>query len=353
MRRLLKGQKGQVLVISIAVIFLIFIFVIVAIEAGNLMYEKTHMQNIADSGAMEGGMWYSRGMNILALSNKVLAITGVAAVVAALFGAPEGGRKAVELVQKAQDLMAGTGSMEKTGIKAMPYLCAGAVLLNGSDNGVFSVPLHNLADFDTGRWLPSFNVKRRYADKAGKTDDDADKYYYNKRDTGEKVYVEKESVFTDTRIKNRHQKRTMNHPVHGNRFLSVERGAVCKEGRVPLDIVESSEEHSILVVSIKDKVRQLTGTKLLRNDKDEEINPPVLFGYSFVRIYGGKLDILELDGANYEPFLEHTVMPSITDTEGLSEAAGSAAGSAETDLGQMAGYLNSAIDILNKGIILH
>src|ERR1017187_1671741 len=141
MRKLIKGEKGQVLVISIAVIFLIFIFVIAAVEIGNLMYEKTHVQSIADSGAMEGGLWYARGMNILALSNKVLAITGVAAVVAALFGAEEGGRKAIDMVQKAQDMIAGTGEMANTGIKPMPFFCAAAVFLNGSDNKVMSIPL--------------------------------------------------------------------------------------------------------------------------------------------------------------------------------------------------------------------
>ena len=353
MRKLLKSKKGQVLVISLAVIFLIFVFVIAAVETGNLMYEKAHMQNIADSGAMEGGMWYARGMNILALSNKVLAVTGVAAVVASLFGAYDAGKKAVEFVQKAQDVLAGTGTMEKSGIKAMPFFCAAAVLLNGKDNKVLSIPLHNLEDYETGRWMPSFNVKRRYADSSGNTGDE-DKYYYRKKSTGEKVYVEKESVVTDVSIRNKHKKRTLNHPVHGNRFLSVEKGSNKEDGTVPLDIVESSQEHSVLVVSCREKknIKQITSSGLLKDDKGEEIRPDFLLGFSFVRVSGGSLDILELDGANYEPFLEHIQFPVLKQTDGLAEAAGGAADNAD-EPGQMVEYLNSAIDILNGGLILH
>jgi hypothetical protein len=371
MRRLIKGKKGQVLVISIAVIFIIFIFVIAAVEIGNLMYEKTHIQNIADSGAMEGGMWYARGMNILSLSNKVLAITGVAGLIAALTGVGEAGIDAIKFVQKAQDLIAGTGDMEKSGIKPMPLLCAAAVVLNGSDNKVFSLPLCNLADFDRGKWLPSFNVKRRYVsdiadsqnesndENGNSSDSNNDIYYYTNGKTGEKVYVDKNSVQYNPNIKNRagwkDQIMTKNDPIHGTKFLKREPGD--EKGFVPLDIVESSREHSMLVVSIKggDRLNPVTGAKFFKNKNGEQIKPAFLAGFSFVRISGGKLGIFELDGANYEPKLEHIEFPKIGDTQGLTDSIGRAAEQAQSsgNIGKMGEYLNSSIDILNSGILLH
>lgn len=369
MRKFLRKKNGQVLVISIAVIFILFIFVIAAIEIGNLMYEKTHMQNIADSGAMEGGMWYARGMNILALSNKVLAVTGVAAVIATLLGAPGAGKDALEFVQRAQDLIAGTGDMEKAGIKPMPLFCAGAVLLNGSDNKALSIPLCNLKDYNTGKWLPSFNVKRRYINdigdpgKSGQDGDngasnkDNDKYYYTPKGTDEKVYVDNKYVRINQKLKNKSKAMTIDDPIHGYKLLRKEEAKPKDAGVIPLDIIESSGEHSMLVVSIKNsgQLKLITGVKFLKNDSGDDIKPEFLISTSFVRIAGGKLDIWALDGANYEPHMEHIQFPKIEATDDLADSIGQAANQAQTggSMGKMGEYLGSALDILNSGVLLH
>lgn len=359
MRTVIAGKKGQVLVISVAVVFIIFIFVIAVVEAGNLMYEKTHMQNIADSGAMEGGMWYARGMNMLALSNKILAITGIAAIIAGFAGAPEAGIKAVEFVQKAQDLIAGTGEMEKSGIKAMPIFCAAAVVLNGSDNKACSLPLFNLKDFDQSKWMPSFNVKRRYADDLLDSGEDNDRYYYTNGKTGERVYVDKESVRYDSGINNRKDLKDMimtkNDPIHGTKFLKREEGNLNAAGLVPLDIIESSDEHSVLVLSFKNNAGQVTGSGFFKDKNGNEIKPAVLMSSSFVRIQGGKLGIFEPDGANYEPRLEHIEFPEINTAIGLKDIMGQAAQQAKNGYNpeKISGYLSSAVDLFNSGIILH
>lgn len=356
MSRLTKGKKGQVLVISIAIISIIFIFIIATVEIGNLMYEKTHIQNIADSGAMEGGLWYVRSMNMLALSNKVLAVTGVAAVIATLLGAPDSGKNAIELIQKAQDLIAGTGEIGKSGIKTMPLFCAAAVILNGNDNKAFSLPISNLADIKTEKGLPSFNVKRRYVDnmfEPGKED----KYYYRKKSTNEKVYVDKENVQIDLRINNKNKVMTKNDPIHGNKFLSKEKGNNDNIGMMPLDIVESSSEHSLLVLSYKnsEQLKQVTGFKFLTNVKGEEIRPAFLMSYSFVRIEGGSLDILAMNGANYEPKLEHIKFPNIESTNDIIGSLGQVSEQTQenTNLEKINNNIYNVINILNSDLVLH
>ncbi|MEI7542421.1 MAG: pilus assembly protein TadG-related protein [bacterium] len=356
MSKFVKGKKGQVLVISIAVIFIIFIFIITSVEIGNLMYEKTHIQNIADSGALEGGLWYARGMNMLALSNKVLVVTGVAAVIATLLGDPNSGKNAIELVQKAQDLMAGTGEMDKTGIKTMPLFGAMAVILNGKDNKAYSIPISNLADIKTGKGLPSFNVRRRYVDnmfEQGKED----KYYYKKKSTNEKIYVDKNNVQIDLRINNKSKVMTKNDPIHGNKFLSKEKGKANNQGTIPLDIVESSNEHSVLVISYKnsEQLNQISGFKFLTNVKGDEIRPAFLMSYSFVRITGGTLDILAMDGANYEPKIEHIELPKIESTDDIIDSLGQVTEQTQTNTNsdKINNNILNVINILNNDLVLH
>jgi hypothetical protein len=64
---------------------------------------------------------------------------------------------------------------------------------------------------------------------------------------------------------------------------------------------------------------------------------------------------MALDGANYEPRMEHIEFPKIEATGDLADSIGRAAGQAQGggDVGKMAGYLNNAINILNSGVILH
>jgi hypothetical protein len=350
----ISRQNGQALVISVVVICIVLLLTVAAIESGNLLYEKIHTQNIADSGAVEGGLWYARSMNMLSLSNGILAITGVVAIASIFVGAGGEGYNLIRGVQISQDAIAGTGDFEQ--VKPMPFFSAAAVLLNGSDNKSLSVPVYNLATLEAGKGLPSFNVKRRFFDDIFKKDDDADKYYYMSK--GEKIYVDKESVVHDSNIKNRNsakaQVMTKNDPVHGTKFLRVEEN-VQSQGLVPIDIIESSSEHTLLVLVFRNNIKQILGTGFLKDKNNDEIKPLALISSAFVRIKGGKLGIFEINGANYEASLEHIQLPEIADSEGLKstlENAGEKAKSAG-NLGAFSGAMSDAIKTVTGGLILH
>ena len=162
-RKLIRKNKGQVLVISIAVLLAIFILFFLVVETGNFMYEKVHLQNAADSGAIEGGLWYARSLNILSLSNKILLCSGIAGGIMTFCGFPDG-FKAAELVRNIQDVFAGTGKpgTASFNIKAAPCVAEGCVIWNGKKNEVDSIALFNVENFSDNTIFPSFNVERTY-----------------------------------------------------------------------------------------------------------------------------------------------------------------------------------------------
>ncbi len=217
------------------------------------------------------------------------------------------------------------------------------VLKNGALNSSVSIPVFNTMECDYTVNLPSFNVKRRYADQELKKalnikDDNADKFYYTSG-SGEKVYVDKQYVSIDTRIKNRgsvqEQIMTKNNPLYGTKFLKREKAP--DKGAVPLDIVEASPVHSMLVLTSTKETGQMLKSGFLTSGNGGEIAPALLTAFSYVEISGGKLDILEVDGAAYCAEISRVKLPCLDSIPGLEGA----------------GVLQKVFGAIGGGIILH
>ncbi len=346
--KLIRKKKGQALVVSIAAFLILFILVIAVVEAGHLMYMKTRSQNIADSGAMEAGLWYARGLNTISLTNKVLAITGVAGIVATILTAGEAGGatlEAIQKVQKAQDIIAGTGEFNR--VKAFPYIMAAMVLRNGKENGAVSVPFYNVDSFAEGKCLPSFNVRRRYLSDIIDIDSDngEDRYYYTEGKTGRKVYVDRDKVAYNENIKSRKNEndrvKIRKGEAGGNKFLKREKAEGPKD--VPLDIIETSQDHTVLVVSYKDNYKQVLGSGFFTDDDGGQIKPDLLLGTSFVSVSGGKMDFWETDGAGYEARMEHIKLPDLTQSKEIMDALGQ----------ESEGGLSKAVGFLSDNLLMH
>ncbi|HPD18202.1 MAG: Tad domain-containing protein [Candidatus Goldbacteria bacterium] len=373
MKKNLKSRKSQVLIISIFAFVLLFVFSFMVIEVGNLIYLKIHMQNIADAAAMEGGTWYARALNIVSLSNKVLFLTAAGGLVISILslGTLGGGAKnAVDFIQKVQDVFAGTGTFEN--IRIVPALNAAAVIINGQKNeNTLCIPVFNVEDFELKDVLPSFNLKRRkLSDFLDFNDNEAnDKYYYRKKSTGEKVYVDEK----DTRknkvgwtIEKKTGKRLIKEspvslPSELNEPLGKLKG-IFENLDIPFDIVETGE-HTILLVAIKKDVKQILGTNFfVKKNSSEKIVPSMLIATSMVKINGGKMDFWELDGASYVPKLQHVILPEMKamnkDDEamtGLQDFAKNTISdvSSETDINNVFSFLSGSMRFLTNNILLH
>ncbi|HDQ26659.1 MAG TPA: hypothetical protein ENN43_07965, partial [bacterium] len=193
MKRAVRGKKGQILILALGVMAAIFIMAVVVVETGNLVYERIHLQNTADSAALEGGLWYARALNVVSLSNKGLVLTTGVAVAAIII---TGGttlpfwERTLNMYMKAQDFFAGTGHFKDK--RLMPALTAGAVVINGQRNGCLSIPLFNVEDFGNNI-IPSYNLKRRtlvdFLEDSIET-----RYYYVEQATGRRVDVPSREV---------------------------------------------------------------------------------------------------------------------------------------------------------------
>jgi hypothetical protein len=355
-RRLLKGKKGQVLVISIAALLVVFILTVVVVETGNLVYQKVHMQNIADSGSVEAGLWYARSLNVLSLSNKVLALAGVAGIVGSFLGAPEA-MEIPRVIQKMQDAVAGTGVFEK--IKPMPLLAAAAVVRNGSENGVISIPLFNVADFQDSCCLPSFNVERRYlTDVPVKKK----KYSIKGRELSEK---DSKRLQYESKIRNRKEEwqKVMykNDEKYGTTYVKAEE--VASKADIPLDIKETDDdqtEHTVLVFSFKKDAAQLLNSGFLADKDKNPVKPSFLLSTAMVRIGGGSLDIFDMAGANFSPKLDHVMLPAVKEPEKLNNTLSKAGDimkgtglDASGSSGGLFGAIGKSIQIINSDILLH
>jgi hypothetical protein len=310
-------NKGQVLIIALAAMMVLFVITIVVIESGNLIYEKIHMQNIADSGAMEAGLWYARGLNILSLSNKILLCAGgIAGIITAVYPpAATKAKKIPEIVQKLQDAFAGTGDFAKWKVKPGPLVAAMLVVRNGWENGVIDLPIFNTEDFSENGFNPSFNVDRTYiSDVENKNvtyyiKSKCDKQTYTFRGPARKVYYTnggkswqliKPECYT-----------ACGQTYCGPLFVSrkVER-KVKSIKLIPLTIEETGE-HSVLVVSIKTNVKQLLSSGFLKNKNGDEIKPAVFISTAMTTIDGGSMDIWDINGAGYTPKIRHIILPQI------------------------------------------
>lgn len=373
MKKNFKSKKSQVLVISIFAFILLFIFAFLVVETGNLIYWKIHLQNIADSAAMEGGTWYARALNLVSLSNKALFIIAAGGLVSAfitLGATAPAVEKAIRITQKIQDFFAGTGDFEKA--KVMPALNAAAVVINGRRNeDTLCIPVFNVEDFDISDPLPSFNLKRRKISDFLSFDDDQkkNKYYYRKKSTGEKIYVDEKDV-RKNRINWTIEKKT------GKRLIKEKNIELPDELRGPLDklkgflgnlnidfdIVETGE-HTILVVAIKKDIKQLLNSDFfLQKNKTDKIATSAFISTSLVKVDGGKMDFWELDGASYTPKLKHIILPQIKIADKFSESSGQFTDfsgdifsdvSTGRDINNILSFLSKSTQFLTDNLLLH
>lgn len=372
-KKILKSKKSQILIISIFAFVLIFMLAFMVVEVGNLIYWKIHIQNIADSAAMEGGTWYARALNIVSLSNKVLFLVASGGLILSVLtlGTTAGSTKeAIEVVQKVQDVFAGTGSFKD--LRIMPALNAGAVFINGIRNeNTLCVPVFNVADFEIKDALPSFNLKRRMLSDFLDFDDNEanDKYYYRKKTTGEKVYVDEKNTRKNKigwTIEKKTGKRLIKEgkislPAELSKSLKPLKELV-KNFDLPFDIVETGE-HTILVIALKKNIKPLLDSKFFKKkNSTEDIMPSMLIASSMVVIDGGKMDFWDLDGASYTPELRHIILPKINIKDkdnqiesgltNFSEEVNFDVAS-ETGINNIFSFLSKATQFLSDNILLH
>jgi hypothetical protein len=374
MRKLLKKKGGQVLAISIIAMFVLFIFGLAIVETGNLIYEKIHMQNIADSSAMEAGTWYARSLNMVSLSNKMLVVTTGVALAATLYTAGTTWpfwNDILKVMVTAQDIFAGTGDAGKA--QLMPWLCWGSVLLNGKRNDSLSLAVFNVETFKENK-LPTFNLKRRTLSDMLDEEQLQTKYYYVTETSGKKVNVPKGEVkknIAGRLYQNETGKFVIKEqgvagdavPEDIRKIMKTITGAV-KEldeisglDKMPFDVVETGP-HTVLVVSFKDKVKQKLGTNFFIGDDGKKIEP-FLAASALVRVDGGSLYFWEMDGASYSPHLDKVQMPVFADftsveSREIMEQAGKYVRNMETgDFSGAFSYLDKAGKVLTSGMILH
>ncbi len=316
--RLSPKNKGQVIVPALVALVVLFIIAIAVIESGNLIYEKIHMQNIADSGAMEAGLWYARSLNILSLSNKILLCSAAVAGVLTILEVPEA-EKIPQIVQKLQDVFAGTGGYGKWKIKPAAMMTAMLVLRNGMRNGVVDVPLFNTEEFSDQGFNPSFNVERRYIDD---TENEEVTYYFDSDVDGKRYTFNQSEVHLENgkSWKTNAGCRTTNGvKVYGGpRYVirKVERKRKSKS--IPLTIEETGI-HTVQVVSIKTGVKQLLSSGFLTDDKGNEIKPAFLLSTAMTTIDGGSMSIWDINGAGYTPKIRHVMLPKMQQLQTLAK----------------------------------
>ncbi len=339
-KKITGKNKGQILIMAIFVFIIIFMITFLVIETGNLIYKKIHMQNICDSAALEGGLWYSRILNIASLSNKGLA--GAYAVTAVTLGAC---KTTIDAVQGIQDFIMGIS----------PYFIFGMVLLNGYENKVLSVPLfnkevgesdssesnnsfsfpglssvlpdilekidfnndflNNIKNFSSSSSendysiIPNLNLRRQTATEILETEV---KYYYKNKD--KKIYVDSSNVFYNSKAR-RWQMIMAVMTENGNRRYFVTREVVNKYGFSTekgnlKTFIEEKGEHCIWVASLKWGNEFLVAKNLFKDEKKKEIKPNNFFlTVSKVVIDGGSLDVKDLNGAKYSPRIERAGLP--------------------------------------------
>jgi hypothetical protein len=339
--KLLKGEnRGQILVPSILAVVALFMTVILMLEVSNVMIEKIKAQNAADSAAVEAGLWYARSLNIVSVSNKILAVSAIAASVCEILGL-KGAMKAVEMVQKVQDAFAGTGDFEKLPFEPVPGLLCAAVVRNGINNGAAAFPVFNI-DSSEKALLPSFNLKRRYATELLMPEKDIPgKYSYKRKSDGKRIYVDKKDVRWDENL---------NHGKGGN-ITKKGRGLpsrILKEekGLIPLDIIEKDKEHTVLVVLFMEKKGFIFRNGFFK--QKEGALKKYFTATSMARVSGGNMDILDINAANYESKLTPVKLPQIDPDliKTVESYMNIKDFNPDADL-------SAAADILREGVIIH
>jgi hypothetical protein len=337
--RVLKGKRGQVLVFAAALMIGIFMLALLVVNFGGLIAMKIHMQNAADSAAMEGGIWYARSLNILSLSNKILAAAMIVKVGlgAGDYLACSGGCTAAtvgvgapaclaacaahayntmknepfsRMVMEGQNVFAGIEGRNILGIGAMPAMTELAVVNNGAHNGIGPMPVLPVFNARKNKSIleqfaaPSFNVKRAYLSD----------------------YIDK---FIEDKI-----------PAIPDKVKGAIRDLV-KKVDVPA-FIEENGKHNVLVLCIKTGVEPVAGEGFFKDQKNEIIKTN-FYGLACAEISGGSMNFWDVNGATYGARLAHVEIPPILgDTgefEGLKKAG--------------ADRLASLQDYVNENVILH
>lgn len=334
-----KDGRGQILIMAIFVFIIIFMFTFLIIETGNLIYKKIHMQNVCDSAALEGGLWYARILNIVALTNKGLGFTYLAT-----FLTIGGAKGSIDLVQTIQDWI----------INLSPYFICGAVLLNGYQNKVLSIPLFNketgqseenfssefsfsnlssflpqiinniniendafkkIKEFSSAcsdsdySIIPNLNLRRQKATSILSTEV---KYYFKKN--GKKIYVDANNVSYNSKARRWQMIRPTRESENRRYFVTrevVNKYKYATDENDPIKFfIEEKGPHYIWVGSLKTGNEFLIVKNLFRDEKKKSIGPnKFFFTMSKVVIDGGSMDTLDFNGANYSPKLERAGLP--------------------------------------------
>jgi len=97
-------KNGQALIFVIIVLFTLVCFLTLTINVGHRVSTKINVQNASDSGAIAGGIWMARGLNMMSLLN--VSMTEIFAVIV-LMEAIVKGNKLLPTIHKATVVVAG------------------------------------------------------------------------------------------------------------------------------------------------------------------------------------------------------------------------------------------------------
>lgn len=285
-----KKRKGQILVFSIFIFIILFLFTLVIIETGNFLFNKIHLQNAADSAALEGGTWYARFLNVISVSNKVLA--GAYGIGLINLSAS---KIATEIVKKIQDALLIGGVVAINGF----------VIFNECQNGLKPIPPILNGDEDDKRKLISLNINRTQLFKDYSRNV---KYYYKEGDR--KVYFPEEMVDYNRKAR----RWQLKYPVptkNGPRryFVTREIQTVLPEKINLLDtFLEETGEHTVYVIAYKGKDKFIVANNF-KDEKNKKIEPRMLGTNSKVVVDGGSLDVFDINGAQYTPKITRAGLP--------------------------------------------
>ena len=285
-----KKNKGQILIFAIFVFMILFLFTLIIIETGNFLFNKIHLQNAADSAALEGGTWYARFLNVISISNKVLAgAYGIGLINLSAC------KIATTIVKEIQDgLMIG-------GVIAIN----GFVMFNEYQNGLKPLPPILNGEDDDKKKLITLNLRRaqlfeNYSRNVI--------YYYKEGDR--KIYFPESMV----EYNNKARRWQLKYPVptkNGPRryFVTREIKTIIPEKMNFLDtFLEEDGEHTVYVIAYKGKDKFIIANNF-KDQNGKKIEPGMLYTNSKVIVDGGSLDVFDINGAQYTPKITRAGLP--------------------------------------------
>lgn len=298
-------QDGQILPLSLICLSCLALFLAMMINVGRLVLQKEDTRVRTDAVAYSAGVDYARALNLLSVSNKLLAGSALLKTAATLVPGI-GGLAAVAPgpsdIQTAQDIVAGL-----TAFPGAPILVELDAIQIGRQNGLTILLSWNESEDSKPTLLPGFNLRRRYlselvtgmADWAKGVLEGApgnETYTYRDKATGKTVVVGGTQVNQETygRKSGRRQKvyRAVN---SSGRSVFVKRTPGSKD--VPWDIAETGP-HNLTVHSLSDPVEGSAGflgtsMKAL----------PSLISVAKVEVGGGGMEMFDPGAASFGVYL--------------------------------------------------